>query len=100
MKKTRTKLRKAYLAVIKKTGKPYTTIKEMRVELSKLVEGALTDERFVEIIDNNNKVYRVSLEIVFDKRKQGSLRYRDRNVGLMSVTPNHPNTVENDKEYV
>jgi hypothetical protein len=98
-KKTMTSLRRAYLKASKELRKTYITVNELRPYLADLLDGELTDSRFVKLLINNESVYDVNAEIA-QKKSEGSLRYRNRNIGVLVITPKRPPAIEGDKIFV
>jgi hypothetical protein len=81
-----TKVCKALKAAREESGHTFSTINELRKHLIPLIEGDLTDERLVSMIQAHEPDHDIHCELA-TKKSWGSVRYRGRNIGLIRIIP-------------
>lgn len=95
MKKTQTILRKAF--IVAKGQNTFATIKNLKIALAEILGEPVTEARLLNLIKNNESIYRIALEIRRNKSDE-SVRYNGRNVSVIGVFPK--DVVEGDKLFV
>ena len=97
-KKTTTNLRKAYLNWKKRGKKSFAPVKEIKKEYENVIGEKVSDQRFANVVINNEAVYSIETEIARSKSESIKIDYK--NIGLIRVLPESPPKKENDKIYV